>query len=308
MKNPRKLKLRTELAGWYKIEAIKPDGSRRVLADWFPNLILDAGLNRMGTSSYMTACQVGTGSAAPATTDTALQSILFGTSNNTAASNPSAVAAPWYGGMRLTWRFTAGQAAGNLSEVGVGWGTSGNTLFSRALILDGGGSPTTITVLSDEIIDVTYELRLYAPAADAVGTITISGTNYDFTVRAGLVGNWAVGSGIGSIVGPGGSNPTCTNGAIAAVTATPSGTNLGTGSCATVGSYANNSLSRNFSLTFPLTAGNDTPGGGFVGLKSVFFSVASIGEFQAQFTPPIPKINTQVLVLNFTATWARKAI
>ncbi len=91
---------------------------------------------------YMSTCMVGSGNAAPAETDTALQA-RASTSNINVQSNNSNVS-PRYGWRRRTFRFAAGAAAGNLSEVGVGWTTT--AVFSRALILDGSGNPTTITV------------------------------------------------------------------------------------------------------------------------------------------------------------------
>ena len=151
----------TQCAGWFKIEATRPDGTRRVLADWFPNLILNGGLDRMGANpDYLSWCQVGSGSTAPVAAQTALVNRIAGTSTQQNNVSGAQASAPYYGWYRRTYRFAQGVAAGNLSEVGVGWATSGS-LFSRALILDGGGSPTTITVLSDEVLDVTYELRRY---------------------------------------------------------------------------------------------------------------------------------------------------
>src|SRR5690606_31940294 len=59
----RELRVTHGLCGRFKLEAERPDGQRRLLADWFPNLITNAGLNRIGTSSgWLTACAVGTGS------------------------------------------------------------------------------------------------------------------------------------------------------------------------------------------------------------------------------------------------------
>jgi hypothetical protein len=65
------LKIRSKVAGYYKLEAVKLDKagnevSRRVVADWFPNLITNQGLNRMGANAdYLSNCQVGSGSDAP---------------------------------------------------------------------------------------------------------------------------------------------------------------------------------------------------------------------------------------------------
>ena len=155
----------------------------------FDNLILDAGLNRLGTGGVANCCQVGTGTSAPAVTDTTLQAYLVGTSTIQADSAQSYVAGPpAYVTMSRTFRFGTGVAAGNLTEVGVGWATASGSLFSRARIVDGGGSPTTISVLSDETLDVVYTLRAYVPA-DATGSVTLAGTSYGYTMRWAGVGS-----------------------------------------------------------------------------------------------------------------------
>ena len=46
-----------------------------------------------------------------------------------------------------------------------------NQLFSRALIRDGAGNPTTLTVTAIDILTVTYQLRLYRPTTDIVSTV-----------------------------------------------------------------------------------------------------------------------------------------
>lgn len=180
--------------GWYKMEAFRVDaegveipGTRRIAADWFPNLITDAGLDLFGTLSGASSivfafCRVGSGNTAPAFSNTALVSqVAF---SNTVQANTDGVnrSGTFYGWRRRTLRFAAGVATGTLAEVGVS-ATQTGPLFSRALILDGGGAPTTITVLSDEVLDVTYELRCYPTMADATGTVNISGTNYNWTAR-----------------------------------------------------------------------------------------------------------------------------
>ncbi|WP_444922940.1 hypothetical protein ACJJH9_12215 [Microbulbifer sp. DLAB2-AF] len=57
-------------------------------------------------------------------------------------------------------------------------------LFSRALVLDGNGNPTTITKLSDEYLHLTYELRIYPPTTDTASTVELEGVVYDVIVRA----------------------------------------------------------------------------------------------------------------------------
>src|SRR5690606_37976758 len=59
-------------------------------------------------------------------------------------------------------------------------------IFNRARVVDEMGNPTTITVLSDEFLEVIYEITLYA-IDGATGTLTINidgtPTNFDYEIR-----------------------------------------------------------------------------------------------------------------------------
>lgn len=138
------LELHTEVEGWFKFEAISEDGTRRVLADWFPNLITDQGLNQMGTlATWLNACQVGSGSTVPAVSDTQLVTRVAGTTTIQSTVQGIQSTPPYYASRTRTYRFAAGVATGTLSEVGVGTTATVGNLYSRALILDGAGNPTT---------------------------------------------------------------------------------------------------------------------------------------------------------------------
>ena len=289
----------TQCAGWFKIEATRPDGTRRVLADWFPNLILNGGLDRMGANAdYLSWCQVGSGSTAPVATQTALVNRIAGTDTIQASTTGAQASAPYYGWYRQTFRFAQGVAAGNLSEVGVGWATSGS-LFSRALILDGGGSPTTITVLSDEVLDVTYELRRYPGTVDLTGTVVLDGVTHNWVSRAAGVTNQGSWGGAGAMALD---YARSFNGDIGAVTAfNPSGTSdfISTTPLA----YSSGSYTRAATVSAGL---NDSNLSG--GIRSIVIGAdaAAAGSYQIQFDPAIPKNNTKVLTLTIQHTWARR--
>ena len=107
------LKIPVGICGRFKIEAIRPDGRRRLLADWFPNLITDAGLNLIGTSSaWLAAVRVGTGSTTPNVSDTSMQSLVAGTTTLQAFTSSAASVPPYAGLATITRRFAAGVAAG----------------------------------------------------------------------------------------------------------------------------------------------------------------------------------------------------
>lgn len=299
------LEIKSKVSGRYKIEAIKLDKdgnevSRRLAADWFDNLITTPGLNYMGNSDgWMTYCQVGTSSAAPAFTDTSLGAFLAYTSTLTANTSGISGATPYYTWAAKTFRFAEGVAAGNLSEVGVGWTTNAG-VYSRALILDGVGAPTTITILSDETLDVTYEFRFYPQLTDDTGTIVFTGNiggSYDFIFRAAMVG--AVGGYWG--MPPIGMGYTgayyVKDGDIAAVTSQPSGNS----STLTVAaqSYVDASLERKFNASLSLTQGN------LAGGIRCFSSILGLGFFQLQFDPAIPKTSNDLVTFVIKHSWGR---
>lgn len=307
------------VAGFYKLEAhtLNEAGeivSTRLLADWFPNLITNQGMDRMGTTGdYLTACQVGSGSNVPAFTDTSLQTFVAGTTT-IQSTTPTAGVAPDYYNRRINvYRYAIGVAAGNLTEVGVGWASTGSNLFSRALILDGIGNPTTITVLPTEVLDVTYEFRTWPPLSDSVGTVTISSINYNFTLRASTVtsnkattgdGGWGMTSQFGTPAGQAGTaitllSYTGTLGAITSVPSGASGTNVTAAASVTYAAYVNGSFQRDFTANASLTELNAAGG-----IKSLVVRVSWFA-YQIEFNPVLPKDNTKTMVLNFRHAWSR---
>lgn len=248
-------------------------------------------------ADYASWCQVGSGSTAPVATQSALVNRIAGTNTVQDATTGAQSSAPYYGWARRTYRFAQGVAAGNLSEVGVGWATSGS-LFSRALILDGGGSPTTITVLSDEVLDVTYELRRYPGTVDLTGTVVLGGVTHNWVSRALAVTSplrWAAFSNQRL------TQATAYSGDIGAVTASaPAGT--ASSLSITALAYGAGSLVRSVEVTASLDQGNLAGGVRSVGVTSS----SGAGGYQIRFDPAIPKDNTKVLTLTIRHSWARR--
>lgn len=293
------------VAGRFKIDAFRVDadgaeipGSRRIAADWFDNLIVNAGLDRMAAGGYIDYCIVGSGSAAPAVGDTQLQARIA--SSNTAQADTNGMnVSPRFGWRRKTYRFAAGVAAGNLSEVGVGW--SATAVFSRALILDGGGSPTTLTVLADEVLDVTYELRAYVSEADVSSNVVISGVTYACVTRPANISG-SQGLQIGDPVTINTANRaagvrTTESSVLGTVTSMPSGSTQPM--TYTNEAYVNGTYYRNHTLSASLNESNFPTGIGAIIVSNTF------SDFQTSFTPKIPKDATKVLSLQARSTWAR---
>lgn len=308
MKNP---KLSLGLSGHFKFVATKEDGTQRTLADWNDNLILDSGLNRLGTNIAWSHCRVGTGNTAPDAGQTALVSALAATTTITSTVAGTNTPTDTYAWARQTYRFGLGVAEGNLSEVGIGWDSG---LFSRALIKDEFGDPTTIVVLDDEYLDVVYEVRAYPDMTDQETTLTISGVDYDFTLRpAKLTGNqsnvanWP--EQLISLMTNGFISEASTRLGIAgfdagstlgAVTASLTGSAIAAGDGAFTASYVDNSYERECRMTFGIAQGAAAFGG--------FQLTTMAGVYQIVVDPVIPKDNTKVFTLDLTLSWARKTI
>ncbi|MCC7462089.1 MAG: hypothetical protein IT480_06450 [Gammaproteobacteria bacterium] len=306
-----------KLGGFFKLEAVRPDGRRRLLADWFPNLITDSGLDVPGTQTeWCDSCKVGTGNATPSVSDTALVSQVASTTTRTDTSGASNQTADRYTYGRRTFRFSAGSAAGNLAEIGI---QSDGYFFSRALILDGVGAPTTITVLSDEVLDATYEIRNYPPLSDLVTTMMIGSTEHDIVLRAcevdslwDMLGGGSVRIGWKAGAATNGAQVYPSTSTLGAVTASPTGT-ASVFSSSSSSTYVNGTSYRDFAYSWNLSSGN-VSGGIAAARITCGLQPPSAGEgtsglcFQLSFDPVIPKTSSNNLVLNFRQSWARKTI
>jgi hypothetical protein len=304
------------IQGWYRLEAFTPDengeeipDTRRLLADWFPNLITDFGLNAIGTTtSSHNFARVGTGNTAPTVLDTALVAQVASTSTNQSTVNTAQTIAPFYIEQVVTKRFALGAAAGNLAEVGMGSAASGANLWSRALIVDGSNNPTTITILPSEILDVTYKIRIIPPTGDVLGNITLASIVYSYTLRASQVtsanitgweGFTSSGTDVAALTLTGFS--AAFSGAIGPITSNPSGTAFVITS-ANSDAYSNNSLQRDGNFNWGLNEGN-VPGG----IRSVAVAFGCC-RYQIEFSPVIPKDVNKTLTLKVRHQWARAVI
>ena len=156
--------IETQIGALFKVVVCKAD-THEISQEtgWFFNHVLDSGLIRMVNAEWIDRCVVGSGNSTPIDGQTALDSFVASTDVTAIGLSDmggiQVAAAPYYWWGRRTWRFAVGTATGNLSEVGLGWGNA--NLWNRALIKDVNGSPTTITVLADEYVDVVSEVRVY---------------------------------------------------------------------------------------------------------------------------------------------------
>lgn len=291
------------LAGRYKITRRTPELDVVEESPWFNNIITNQGLDYIGETSYLYGCRVGAGSATPLATDTALQSSVAYTNVEVDRTDTYSNTSPYWSAIIITWRFAVGEAAGNLSEVGIFYDSDPNSCGSRALILDEFGDPTTITVLSNEILDVTYEARTYMLEDDITGSATIGEDEYDWTLRGALV----AGGGQYGLFAHGASSQnglTPCSGNIDTIIGEPTGKGdyVAYGS---VNSYVSGTYKRSQVFEFGLERNN-------FDWQSLFFQTTLytgfLGPtFQIQLDPVLEKTNTKVVTLLLEVSWARYA-
>jgi hypothetical protein len=206
---------------------------------------------------------------------------------------------PYYGYRRQLFQFAVGTAAGNLSEVGVGWSTG---LFARALIVDSLGDPTTVTVLADEILLVLYEIQLYPPLEDFEFTAPFNGVDRDWVRRAASVTSgvtnlgWGVAGAVAAVA-----NIIAYNGALGTIVQDPSGLTAAASSVVTA-AYSNNALKVGMSGTWLSTAGNLSGG-----LSSFLLRTSGLGAYQFSVDPPIDKTSLNTMGVSFEVAWSRPA-
>lgn len=294
--------LQNKVSGEYILTVRRPDGSiKRELQ--FENIITNNGLDLLFTNISLTVyCSIGSGTSTPSVVQTALDNRLATTSTIQTSSSTAQASPPYYTTDSKTYRFAAAPVGGyTVNEIGVGAGSTGTNLFSRALILDGSGNPITLTLLEGEILDATYQVRNYPALTSGDYTqsaVNISGTNYTFTWRAIGVTNanyWYI------TAATGGAMEVYTGG-LAAVTATnPTGTSLAS-VAGTASAYSTGTYERQYSVTFNLNSFNNT-----VGALRVSRSTSQVGpyQYQASVSPGLSKSSTQQLALSYKISFAR---
>lgn len=313
------------VSGEYRFQLSKAEKSPHTDTGFFKNLILDNGLNmicniaKTSTTSNNNAfllpaagplsyCYVGSGGATPTYTNTQLQNRIGSTDPAQESKSGTSSFSRGYAELVVVYRFNAGTVVGNLSEVGIG--PSPTSLFSRALILDSNGDPTTITVLDDDILTVTYRLRLTIPRVDILQSINVDNSGVDIpttvTIRPFASNSYSLSGtttthgftwGIKRSFGNGTSSvATGTSTDLVSATDTTLSSHVLPSSVA-LDSYVNNSFRRTGYATFSTTQSNRD--------IAVFAYSFGPGCFQVKFDPPLQKTNQMALRLSFGFQVAR---
>lgn len=302
------------------------------------NLITDIGLNRLNAPNdgdVYSFCRVGTGNSIPLPTNTNLDNQVASAGVALATYSQGVNIAEGYMWCRIVWTFELGAVVANVSELATGWSASGNTIFSRALVLDPEGNPTSITVLEDEQLRVTWEHRRYWQVSPSTGTIANEGNkggSYNWEIRPARVSQWEMSVGSqesrqirGGQVGTFGSTINLQNTPVGSAPPTrilTAGAELSAVTGSPVGGLANSSSESNIistihnpgaSVTARITMGVsvfNNPNGMavfhiFLGGSGTTTRGPSRMEYQMLIDPPIMKTSEDYLELDVTVEWGR---
>lgn len=200
-----------------KLDANNEPVTREYVTD-FDNMVLDTGLQRIGISDdWMNWLHLGSGTTPPAPLQNSLVNATYKGNNlaphealSSHTKHSINIEDPLNPYCWVTRVFRVPPRGENrtYSELGVGW--SDSNLFSRTLIKDQLGVQSTITILGDEYLDVTYEVRLYLPVDTAEYTVTPTGDDIEprvITINASALSthtnSWTFGWGLAHYNKPG---------------------------------------------------------------------------------------------------------
>ena len=170
------------MAGEFRCVVKKADGSIKTDTGYQKNLILNQGLDFFGGgngTNMMKFCVIGSGNSKPVYTQNKLDAITayasgvdFSTKYDYDASRDGNL----YKTNKVRKYTFDGLNNVNISEVGLAsefLSSIDYYLCTRALIKDSQGVPTTITVLSGEVLEIYYKLWQVFDTTDKVGTINL---------------------------------------------------------------------------------------------------------------------------------------
>lgn len=287
------------IKGEYKAVVLR-DGQVHHETDWFDNLILNSGLDYLGSDSLGVAnayCRVGTGTTPAAVNQTNLIAQVASKLYTDTDLTNLGVSQDYASLITYQYIFDQGALSTTITEVGVGWDASGSSLFSRALFSN------SITVTSIDQLIIYYRFRIEPPLSDINGSLIIDGTSYNFTSRVAEVATF--GLSINLLVPSSFSRITdcITYGDTAElgpVTGNLSASSTGDGADSyTYQTYVSESLTRTTTASY-LPSSSNIPGGikGFR-VFGLYF------KWQMLLNNPIMKDNLNLFTLTFRVGWSR---
>lgn len=204
-----------------------------------------------------------------------------------------------------TIRFPAGAAAGNIAEVAIGWGAGVNDIFSRALVRDSNGDPSTVPVGADEFLDVTYTLSIFLDVTDKPFTLNLPEGTHEGVLRPA----WLTGQRVpvnfflthGLNLGEVDTNlAVASNGTVGPLTGGVTGARQNAATSVSPQAYAPGSFYRDVLCSLGLSEGNITGG-----LGAWEFGFRRWHWYQTDFTPGVPKTVDKVFSIRLRIALGR---
>lgn len=295
--------LKLGLSGEFRIKKHAANGEvleeRRI-----KNIITDVGLDLLSGSTGQVVYlypALGVGTSVPSAGDTSLSGAEIFSSRLTWTTVP-ATTPPYVSRSVGTSQSDKGQVAGTWTEIGLYTNPTTGSLFSRALILDDQGNPTSITVLPTEFLTVAYTLNCVIPATDVV--TVHNGRTYTTRAANANTIDWCPAVSNNGVNTFGLMRFRAHSGNLAAITGTPSGALPGIVQV-NANPYVPGSFESIASATFPINAANGTINSFMIFTGRSVESSPTFQPFQVGVSPAIVKDNTQTLTVTFKVTWGR---
>lgn len=293
--------MNTGISGEYRLVVNRANGVKHDTG-WFKNLILDQGLERIGTvnptdfRNLLKFVKLGTGTTPPEVSQTALETqIAVQQSTSTTTTN---LGSPSYiGRCEVKYTFGLGAILNTITEIGVGWESGTGSLFSRALITPG---PLTLGALDQ--LEVFYRLEFTPSLNDVNGTFSIGSTSYNYTIRRAEIDQYSPGDDSSLISGRNSSLAIYENFVLGSITESPTGTVKAT-DAPSLTAYVPNSYYIEAKFDFAIAITVSTGNGGL--LYRVSTAGFDYGAFQISYAPPITKTTAQILSFVIRNSWAR---
>ena len=301
------------MTGEFRCVVKRADGSTKLDTGYQKNLILNQGLDFFGGvkgTDMMAYCVIGSGNSQPVYTqnklDTAIKGVDGGVDSYKYDYDAARDGNLYKANKVCKYSFT-GLNNVNISEVGLASNYSNTTTYylcTRALIKDSQGKPTTITVLSGEILEVYYKLWSVFDTTDKTGQINVldgagNQVPYNYKARLMKVGNTAY-SGYVNSLSRDWKKQYLYSGDLVAIAGTPSG-ELYSSASLQVSPYVLGSYKSVYSFEVATSDGNG---------KIRTYALEVLGYWQIRFgsvadDSPITKTSTQSLTIPVEVSWGR---
>lgn len=291
--------IKTGLEGRFNIQVLR--NNIVVQETEFLNTITNNGLDMFGTMYPLNYCNVGIGVlTGDLTGATSLNSFAFNVAGGSAPSSTvtRSSSSPYYVERILYWRKDSISSNYNLTEISVGNSNTNTQIFSLCTIKDGVGTPTTITVLAGDSLQVTYKIRAYANETPITGIIA---ANQDLVEQAFTIvpnfPNWDIS--VSAYIGSSFNCYTSTSAFNPSITVDVSGSSSGT---ATWSTYTNGDYYRDATIALGVSSSNI---GTITQIITSGSGVRVPNPIKIGLTPGFVKNSSYIASFSLRFSWAR---